>query len=166
MLERLQPLLDRMERERPALLELVDRLTEAEANRSQPGDGYSVRATLAHLAGAERGMTRLARRIAAGDSPRLAPEYDHDLYNARQQEKRQGSTRSQLEAELAESRRELHTFMDGLTDAELGRRGEHPIAGDVSLWDLLHVIVNHERDHARELEARIERRAVKQVKND
>lgn len=157
MLERLEPLLERMRVERPALLALVGRLTESEAARSRPGDNYSARATLAHLAGAERGMTRLGQRMAAGENPRLAPNYDNNFYNARQQDKRKDMTVAQLEAELAESRRELLIFMESLTDETLARRGEHPVAGDVSVWYLLRVIVDHEREHTVELENWVER---------
>ncbi len=113
-----------------------------------PREGeYSGRQVLAHLAGAERGMTRLMQQMAAGRNPRLKADYDNDYYNARQQEKRAGMSIAALRAELEQSRRELLAFMESLRPADLAQRGEHPLLGDASLLEVLQTLQSHERSH-------------------
>lgn len=156
MIEPLVPVAERLKQAREALLAQARRVTEAEWNRPRSTD-FSAREILTHLAGAERGMTRLAQRMAAGENPRLAPTYNNDFYNARQLEKRQGQSPAQLQAELAESRRDLLAFMETLTEADLRKRGEHPVVGDTDVLGLLNVIATHEFDHGKELGEWIDR---------
>ncbi len=153
MLTELEPLVSDLKQNRLLLDRVVGRLSEDEMNRPPREGEYSGRQTLAHLAGAERGMTALMRRMAAGESPRVKPDFSIDYYNARHQEKRAGLTVAQLRAELDESRRDLLAFMESLQPVDLDKRGEHPVAGEASVREILKVLQQHELDHIKELDA-------------
>src|SRR5438309_135991 len=107
MLPELETLVAQLKDNRRALDEYMALLSEAEMDLPPREGEYSGRAVLAHLAGAERGMTGLMRLMAAGQQPRLKADYDNDYYNARQQQKRAGMTVAQVRAELDETRRDL-----------------------------------------------------------
>ncbi len=152
MLPELEPIAGGLAENRALLTEVFGPLSEDQLNlKPQPG-GYSGKETLAHLAGAERGMTQLARRMAAGENPRLKEDYSIDYYNARQQEKRSGLSGAQLVAELDEGRKELLSFMESLGPDDLARPGQHPAAGDTNVLGVLRIIQTHERDHIREFQ--------------
>ena len=151
MIPKLESLAERMKNERPQLLDAVRAVADAQANQKRPGDNYSIREILAHLAGAERGMTRMAQLAAAGQNPRLPPGYTNDEYNARQQAKRQDKTVAELVAELNESRVQLFAFMETLKEEDLTKPAEHPVLGDTDVWGVLNVLVQHEWDHTQEL---------------
>ncbi len=125
----------------------IQTLTDEEMRRS-PGEGlYSGREVIAHLAGANRGMTRLMQQMAAGQQPRLKADYNNDYYNLRQQEKRAGMSVDQLLAELDETHRDLLTLIEMLRPEDLDKRGDHPTLGDATVLQVLQVITTHEQDH-------------------
>jgi hypothetical protein len=151
MISKLQPLVEQMQRERPQLFATVRAVTDEQADLKRPGENYSVREILAHLAGAERGMTRMAQNAAADKNPRLPEGYVNDEYNARQQAKRKDKSVSELVAELTESRQQLFAFMETLRDEDLDKPAEHPIVGDTDVWGVLNVLVEHEQEHTLQL---------------
>ncbi|MGE5139050.1 MAG: DinB family protein [Rudaea sp.] len=153
MLPELEPIVGGLAENRVLLAEVFGPLSEEELNSKPRPGAYSGRETLAHLAGAERGMTQLARRMAAGENPRLKEGYNNDYYNARQQEKRAGLTSDQLVAELDEARRELLSFMGSLGPGDLAKPGQHPVTGDTDVLGVLQIIRTHERDHIKEFQA-------------
>ncbi len=152
MLAELEPLAGDLERNRRLLDQTVDGLTEEQMNRPVSEGHYSGKQILAHLAGAERGMTALMRRMAAGEQPRLKPDYDNNYYNARQQDKRAGMTIEQLRTELAATRQDLLAFMETLTPADLEKRGDHPLYKDATVLQVLEIIPAHELEHTQELQ--------------
>ena len=135
------------------LTDTLDQLSEDELSRS-PGDGqYSGREMLAHLAGAERGLTRLLELMAAGEFPRLRPDYNNDFYNARQQEKRAKLSTNDLRAELQDLRAKLLAFMETLRAEDLPKHGEHPTQGILTVRGVLESLQQHEHNHIAEFGA-------------
>ncbi len=127
--------------------EYVTPLSDEELNRAPAVGEYSGREVIAHLAGANRGMTRLMQQMAAGQSPKLKSDYNNDYYNARQQEKRAGMSVPGLLAELDETHRDLLAFMETLRTEDLEQRGQHPIVGDATVLQVLETLSGHERSH-------------------
>jgi uncharacterized damage-inducible protein DinB len=153
MLPELEPIADDLRRNREALWTTVDALSDAEM-KLEPGAGqYAGRQVLAHLAGAERGMTRLMEQMAAGAQPKLRPDYNNDYFNARQQEKRAQMSVAELRAELEGTRRDLLAFMERLRPEDLSKGGEHPIDGVSTVLGVLQILRTHERDHVVEFGA-------------
>jgi len=147
MLSQLESFPGRLAENRHALDEYLQSLTDEEMRRS-PGEGlYSGREVLAHLAGANRGMTRLMQQMAAGQQPRLKADYNNDYYNLRQQEKRAALSVAQLLAELDETHRDLLAFIETLRPEDLDKRGDHPTVGNATVLQVLQVITTHEQDH-------------------
>lgn len=147
MLPELQPLVQELAENRRILDANLGRLRAEEMNLSPREGEYSPRQVLAHLAGAERGMTRLMALMAKGEHPRLKPDYNNDYYNLRQQEKRAQMSVPQLRAELEETRADLLALMESLRAQDLDEQGEHPAVGETSVLGVLRTLQAHERDH-------------------
>ncbi len=153
MLTELQPIARDLEQNRQLLDRVMGPMSEEEMAQTPREGLYSGREVLAHLAGANRGMTRLMQRMAAGETPRLKADYNNDYYNARQQEKRAGLSVPELTAELDETHRELLAFMETLTPEDLVKRGEHPALGESTVLEVLQLLRTHELTHLREFGA-------------
>jgi hypothetical protein len=151
MLKELEPIADKLHKERAALNRVLDGLTEAQAAQTWVSADWALKDTLAHLAGAERGMLRMAQRMAQGENPRLPEGYNNDEYNARQIAKRKDKSLTEIRTELGASRAELMTFLENLTLPQLALRGEHPILGDTTVKDVLNVVGSHEASHCAEI---------------
>ncbi len=151
MLAELEPVARDLEKNRELLDQTVDGLTEAQMNVPVSEEHYSGKQILAHLAGAERGMTALMRRMVAGEQPRLKSDFDINYYNARHQEKRAGMTIAQLRTELAGARQDLLSFMETLTPPDLEKRGDHPLYKDATVRQVLEIVPAHELEHTQEL---------------
>ncbi len=147
MLSQLEPIAQHLINNRRLLDEYVAQMNDEEIKRAPKEGEYSGREVIAHLAGANRGMTRLMQQMAAGQTPRLKADYNNDYYNARQQEKRAAMSVPALLAELDETHRDLLAFMETLSAEDLERRGQHPIVGDATVLQVLETLSAHERGH-------------------
>jgi uncharacterized protein (TIGR03083 family) len=155
MLAELEPTLASLKDTRETLMRLLDQLAEIQASQVMVNPQWSVKDIVGHLVGAERGMTRMAQQFATGSKPMLPAEYDNDVYNARQVEKRKSLTYAQARAELEASRADLLALIDKLTAPQLDYLGEHPIKGIISLKELLGVIAWHEGVHSKEISVKL-----------
>ena len=155
MLKELEPIAAKLNESSALLAQTLDRLTDAQVTQLSVNPEWSVKDTVAHLVGAKRGMTRLAQRFAAGEAPKLPADYDNNYFNARQVAKRQAMSLADVRAEFGTAHQELLAFLESVTAPQLELRGEHPIAGDIPLKDLLVVIYNHETQHCKEIAEKI-----------
>ncbi len=155
MLKELEAIADKLNEERGILNRTLDSLTGEQAANIKVTPEWSVKDAVAHLVGAERGMTRIARGMAAGQDPQLPQGYNNDEYNARQVSKRQGQNLAQVRQELGASRAELMTFLQSITPEQLALCGEHPLYGETSLKDLLVILYSHETTHTNEIADKI-----------
>jgi uncharacterized protein (TIGR03083 family) len=151
VLNELEQVADQLREERRLLNRTLDSLTESQGVAIQVTPDWSIRDIVAHMAGSERGMLRLAQRMARGENPQLPPDYDNDVYNARQVAKRKNLSLVQLREEMEASRAELMAFMEGLTPGQLTLGGEHPIVGQTTVKGLIEVLGNHEASHTLEI---------------
>lgn len=155
MLKELEAIANKLDEERSLLVRTLDGLTEEQAAQIMATPEWSIKDAVAHLVGAERGMTRIARTMALGENPQLPEGYNNDEYNARQVGKRKSLSLAQVRAELDATRAELRTILDSFTLEQLKLCGEHPLAGEITLKELLVILYSHETSHANEISARI-----------
>ncbi len=155
MLKELGPIAAKLNEARMMLTRTLDQLTEEQVTQLMINPEWSVKDAIAHLIGAERGMTRMAQRFASGENPQLPDDYNNDVYNARQVAKRKAMSLVQVRAELETSRAELLVFMESLTADKLTLPGEHPLLGDTTVNAVLNVIASHEASHGNEIFAKI-----------
>lgn len=121
-----------------------------EAAAWHPTDGaWCVNAVLGHLIEAEqRGFAGRIRLILDQDRP-LLPGWDQPAVAlARRDCERPAGA---LAAEFSRLRLAGIALLDRLVPAELERTGMHPDVGELSVRDLLHEWVFHDREHLRQL---------------
>jgi len=155
MLKELEPIAAKLNEACAMMTRTLDQLSEDQAATWMVTPDWSVKDALAHLVGAKRGMTRMAQRFAAGEDPQLPEDYNNDYYNARQVAKRKAMSFAEVRAELDAAHQELLAFLERVTPQQLELRGEHPIAGEIPLKDLLVVIYNHETQHCKQINDKI-----------
>jgi len=151
MLKELESMASKLSETRAVLSRALDRLTEDQAVKIMINPDWSVRDEVAHLVSSERGMTGMAKRFATNENPQLPKDYNNDVYNARQIAKRKAMSFADVRAELDTTRKDLLAFLETVTQQQLDYRGEHPIAGQISLKELLVVIYSHETTHCKEI---------------
>lgn len=155
MLKNLELIASKLGEARSVLLRALDSLTEEQATRVMVTPDWSVKDEVAHLAGANRGMFGIAQRMARGEDPQVSPEYNNDIYNARQVAKRKEKSLADVRAELDATHAELMAFLQNLTQEQLDLSGQHPLYGELKLKELLVVIYSHETTHTKEISAAI-----------
>ena len=148
--ERSQAILTELERQRAALLSVLNRLSPEQWEIAvQEGDAHwTARQMLSHLYDAERGMTGQAMRIAAGEEP-IPPDFDLNRWNKRSVEKLNEKTPAELLQSLTETRARLKDTLAKMTDADLDKVGRHSTLRMMSVEAILREIGIHEIIHAK-----------------
>jgi hypothetical protein len=132
----------------------VDALApEALAWHPAPGE-WCVKEVLGHLIECERrGFAGRIRIILAGQEPRLEGWDQAAVAEARHDCERDGWT---LFSELAAMREDSARLVEGLKAADLGRGGDHPTVGRLTVTDLLNEWIHHDRNHVRQILANVQ----------
>lgn len=102
---------------------LARSLSPGEQHLATENPGWSVKDTIAHVAGSEMGLIALAMRIVNSDTS-ARPGFDLNAHNQQQVEQRREATIEDLLAELQKSREEALLTLASLSDAELSREGQ------------------------------------------
>lgn len=109
---------------------------------------------LGHLIEADRrGFDGRIRIILREDAPALAA-WDQDAV-ARERGDCARSARDLIDEFLA-LRRDSVALVSALRPADLTRIGRHPKVGDLTIRDLLHEWVHHDRNHLRQIQAGVQ----------
>ncbi len=151
MLRELEPIADKLRESHRILNNTLDEMTPEQARQIMVTPDWSIKDVVAHLAGAERGMLGIAKRMAEGQDPKLPEDYNNDAYNARQVGKRKDQALSQVRDEFDTIHAELVALLESITPQQLILMGEHPLAGEVTLKDLLVIIYSHRMSHGNEI---------------
>jgi hypothetical protein len=151
MLNELEPIADKLRESHRLLGYTLDAMSEEQAAQIKVTPEWAIKDVVAHLAGAERGMLGIAKRMAEGQDPQLPPDYNNDSYNARQVAKRKDQTLSQVRGDLDATHARLLSLLESITLPQLVLMGQHPLAGEVTLKDLLVIIYSHEMSHGNEI---------------
>jgi hypothetical protein len=123
--------------------------------RFHPGEGeWCVKEVIGHLLEAEqRGFAGRVLAILTADSPHFE-SWDQQAV-ARVREDCQRDARELL-GEFLGLRRAGAELVRSLRDADLGRGGHHPHVGWLTIDDVLHEWVYHDRNHLRQILANIQ----------
>jgi uncharacterized damage-inducible protein DinB len=117
---------------------------EAAAWHPAPGE-WCVNETLGHIIEAERrGFAGRIRRTLAGDTP---AENDWDQVGVARERQDCARDAAEVAAEFAALRGESVAFVAGLDAASLDRACIHNKVGRLTVRDLLHEWVHHDRNH-------------------
>jgi len=112
-------------------------------------DEWTVAEVLGHLIEAERrGFAGRIRTMLGEEPPRFAT-WDPAAVALARRDAERGPTA--LLAEFAVLRANSVALVGGLNDDDLRRHGEHPDVGTLTVGDLLHEWVHHDRNHLRQL---------------
>jgi uncharacterized protein (TIGR03083 family) len=114
------------------------------------GSAWTIRSILAHLVTAERAFVKLFEEIRRGGAG-VSEDFVIDRYNARQQEKTRELSPLDLLAQYRSVREEMVSWVAGLSDAELERRGRHPFLGVTTLREMIKMIYIHNQTHYRDI---------------
>jgi uncharacterized damage-inducible protein DinB len=126
-----------------------------EAEVYTDGAVWTVRNTLAHLMTSERAFTILFEQIRQGGSG-VTEDFAIDRYNASQQRKTMDLRASDLLQSFRQARAAMVTWVSGLAEEDLEKRGRHPFLGVTSLREMLKMVYIHNQVHYRDV-----RRALK-----
>jgi uncharacterized damage-inducible protein DinB len=110
---------------------------------------WTVRDLLVHLATSERGVLQVLQGMLRGESI-VPPDFDLDRWNAAQVAKLRSASLAELRERIVGTREQTLVLLDGLTDADLERRGRHALGREVSLGETLRIMAAHERVHVEE----------------
>ena len=145
---------------RALLIDAVAGLSEAEWGRSvapalsgvegSSESSWTVKQIVAHLASAEPGQIATGRRMLAGEAA-LPEGFSLDFWNQRQVEKRRDRSPADLLSDLSQSRQELSAWIDGLSEADLDKSGQHARGDFITVEQLCIRIGEHEAQHAEEI---------------
>ena len=114
-------------------------------------DEWCANEVVGHLIEADRrGFGGRIRTILELDRPILASWDRPGVAKARRDHERDPE---ELLAELVGARETEFDFVAGLDDAALARTGAHPKVGELSVRDLLHEWVHHDREHLAQIQA-------------
>lgn len=115
---------------------------------------WCVLEVLGHLIEAERrGFAGRIRQMLDHDAPRLVPWDQGEVGRARRDCERDPAA---VLEEFTRLRDASATLVGGLREADLRRGGDHPKVGHLSIGDLLHEWVHHDRNHIRQMMANVQ----------
>jgi hypothetical protein len=107
-----------------------------------------------HLSEAEgRGFAGRIRQMLAADTPRLIAWDPEEVARGRRDDAKPPAA---VLDELLALRAASVELVAGLGEAELARAGEHPQVGRLTVRDLLHEWVHHDRNHLRQILANVQ----------
>jgi hypothetical protein len=116
--------------------------------RPAPGE-WSANEVLGHLIEAEqRGFGGRIRTILAEEAPELETWDQPAVARARRDHERDSRD---LVRELETLREDSARLVERLRPDQLDRIGRHPQVGDLTVRDLLHEWVHHDREHVKQL---------------
>jgi hypothetical protein len=125
--------------------------------RPAPGE-WCVLEVIGHLIEAEeRGFAGRVLRLVTAAGPVRFTTWDQDQVARARRDDEQEARR--LLDEFARQREASLRLVAGLTPADLPREGDHPTVGRLTVTDLLHEWVHHDRNHLRQILAVVQARA-------
>lgn len=146
-------LIQRLEAERATLIETLGPIDDAAAARPAPGDEWSVKQQLAHLATAERLYAECVRRAIAQDGADTGPlwpasQEPTDFAEARQR------PLADLLADAAAARQETIALVASLSEGHWDHRGANTPFGDLTVGQFLRSLYRHDRMHIDQISGR------------
>lgn len=111
---------------------------------------WTVRDLLAHFVSAEEGLLLLAHDVATGGEG--APEgFDYQAFNATEQDRLAYVSWERLLDELLAARQRTLSWVAGLEEEVLDRKGRHPALGQITVETFIDAVYGHQLMHIRDL---------------
>ncbi len=114
------------------------------------GAAWNVRQLATHLMITDKGHNNTVAGIAKGEEI-IPADFDLERYNKRSVEKRGEASIDEIRAALATTAAERDAWLDTIDDATLDIKGRHGSMKILSIEEILHVVANHDRDHANDI---------------
>jgi hypothetical protein len=114
------------------------------------GEVWTIRAVFTHLLSAERAFVKLFAQIRDGGAG-VSEDFSIDRYNAAQQRWTSELSPAGVIDQFRAAREQMVSFVSGLSDPDLERRGRHPFLGIVSLREMVKMIYIHNQTHLRDV---------------
>ncbi|PJF40884.1 MAG: hypothetical protein CUN55_12245 [Phototrophicales bacterium] len=131
------------------ILEQVDNRWETPVYSD--GAAWNVRQLLIHLSVADKGMLGQIQRIVAGEEG-VPEDFDLERYNRRSVEKRETMTVEEARAAIENAHQEILQWLDNIEDESvLDLEGRHGSLNIMTIEQILIIIGNHKRDHAKDI---------------
>ncbi len=146
-------LIRKLNAERETLLATLQPIDDATASRPAPGDEWSVKQQLAHLAATERLYARCVERALAqdgADTSELWPTSQEptDFADARER------PLSELIADITAAREDTLAIANSLTESDWQREGASTPFGDLTVGQFLKSLYRHDRMHIDQISGR------------
>lgn len=117
------------------------------------GAAWNLHQLLIHLGIAEKGMLGQIQRIVAGEEG-VPADFDLERYNRRSVEKRAEMTIEEARAAIDTAHAEIMAWVDGVEDeVTLDLEGRHGSLHIMSVEQILLLLGDHRRDHAKDIAA-------------
>lgn len=151
--ERIQKYIDRLNKSRARLEDLLDRVPADKWEQRIYSDGaqWTLRQLLIHLMIADRGQNTVVKGIAAGKEV-IPPDYDLERFNKRSVEKQAEVSVADARAALKISRAELLDWLNTIDDSVLDIQGRHASMQILTIAQILNVMAGHEDVHGNDIE--------------
>jgi DinB superfamily len=151
MSERIQKIKENLANGRARLNYVLDRVGDRwETPVYAEGAAWNVLQLVTHLMITDKGHNNTVIGIAKGEEI-IPADFDLQRYNKRSVEKRGVMTPEDVRAALATTYAERNVWLDSIDDATLDKKGRHGSMRILSIAEILHVVANHDRDHANDI---------------
>jgi uncharacterized damage-inducible protein DinB len=149
MSDRKQAILHKLAQARIKLMGVLHQLQPDDWEKAvQEADSkWTVRQIVTHLVDAQKGMTGQMTTINGGQEA-IPEDFDLDRWNKRAVEKNADKTPQDLMTALHEGRTKLISFVNGLSDADLDKKGRHSSLEIMTIEQIATLIGSHEAEHA------------------
>ena len=145
-------LAEKLKSEGERFVKFFSELTDAQWSTEvyTEGELWTFRNILSHFVTAERGLIKIFKSICEGGSG-VTDDFSIDRYNASQQVKTKDLTPAELLTAYQEVRANTVTWVSGLKDEDLERKGRHPYIGETILREMVKALYIHNQLHYRDM---------------
>ncbi|MBT3322259.1 MAG: DinB family protein [Anaerolineae bacterium] len=114
------------------------------------GGEWTIRNVLAHFVTAEQAFLKLFPSIVDGGEG-VSKEFDIDRYNARQQEKTEKLSPSELLFAFEDVRAKMAEWVETLNEEDLEKEGRHPFLEETIVEEMIKLVYMHNQLHYRDM---------------
>ena len=114
------------------------------------GGEWTIRNVLAHFVTAEKAFLKLFPNIVDGGEG-VSKDFSVDRYNARQQEKTEELSPSELLIKFQDVRAKMATWVETLNEEDLQKEGRHPFLGETTVEEMIKLVYRHNQIHYRDM---------------
>jgi hypothetical protein len=114
------------------------------------GAEWKVRDILAHFVSVEKSILELFEDIQAGGKG-ASEDFSIDRFNNNQVAKLTETSPTELLIQFKDARTAMCTWVSGLSETDLFKKGRHPFLGITTLGEMIKMVYRHNQIHLREM---------------